>query len=330
MIASKFDPLKHGLPYRNGSFNVGAVGWKVLCGGLSYAALDYFYTGIAPPQSKKTPASGNPMVEYLYNRQLTAHFYTWHRFLNAWSISQVPGLSDLAGEQDSVADLCKHLHSRPVILCLYGGPTHGHHVVAWACDPAKNQIHLYDSNHPGQKPTITLTDGKWLHSVSNEKWRGWFMDWGHYTDGVKAPPVAFRYCRRCHGLDTFALGAPGGCTNGGGHDINLDFEYFLPLDTGKGQGGWRICGKCKGLYRQTGADVPFCPAGGMHLPQNANPNWQNLSVMTSGAGEPGWRRCSACTSLFWMKTPADLGICASGGAHVPISNETYVVDYRTI
>ena len=85
MVASKFDPLKNGLPYKNGSFNVGAVGWTVLCGGISYTALDYFETGILPPKSPKTPADSNPMADYLYRRQLTAHFYTWHLFTAAWS-----------------------------------------------------------------------------------------------------------------------------------------------------------------------------------------------------------------------------------------------------
>jgi hypothetical protein len=37
-------------------------------------ALDYFYTGIQPPKSPKTPADGNPMEEYLYRRQATATF----------------------------------------------------------------------------------------------------------------------------------------------------------------------------------------------------------------------------------------------------------------
>jgi hypothetical protein len=37
MIASKFDPLKNGLPYKNGSFKfkVGPANCSVLCGGIS-------------------------------------------------------------------------------------------------------------------------------------------------------------------------------------------------------------------------------------------------------------------------------------------------------
>jgi hypothetical protein len=172
MIASKFDPLKNGLPYKNGSFKfkVGPANCSVLCGGISYTALDYFYTGIQPPKSPKTPAEGNPMEEYLYRRQATAHFYTWHRFAAAWSGS-LPLIGPVVSgvEQDSLEDLCRHLASRPVILCLYGVVGEGHHVVASACDQAKKQIQLYDSNHPGKISLLTQVSGGWLHKQFEQK-----------------------------------------------------------------------------------------------------------------------------------------------------------------
>jgi len=334
MVASKFDPLKNGLPYKNGSFNVGAVGWTVLCGGISYTALDYFETGILPPKSPKTPADSNPMADYLYRRQLTAHFYTWHLFTAAWSGS-LPVIGLLldplfsAVEQGSLKELSTFLASRPVILCLYGGVGEGHHVVASACDPWKKAIFLCDSNHPGETSVLTQVSGGWHHSKSRTRWKGWFIDWGHYTHGARLPLLAFRYCRTCHGLNTYSLGVEGGCISSG-HDNHPDFEYFLPWKAGEGQGGWKVCGKCQGLYRQTGNDVPFCPASGLHLPQDNNVNWQELRVMTSGPGESGWRRCSVCTSLFWLKGGTNAGKCASGGPHTPVSNESYVVDYRTV
>jgi hypothetical protein len=329
MIKSKFDPRVHGLPYKNGSFKfkVGPANVSVLCGGLSYAALDYFYTGIKVPESKKIPVEGNPMETYLYRRQVTAHFYTWHRFANAWSVSQIPGISSLVGEQDDINLLARHLSERPVILCLYGGPTTGHHVVASACDPAANLIQLYDSNHPGVVSTIQLKNGDWVHDQSNYGWTGWFMDWGHYSHGTIQPPLAYRYCRRCHGLNTRSLGVYGQC-GGGGHDNNLDLEYFLPWDPGDGQGGWKVCGQCQGLFRQ-GSDAPLCPAGGLHYPQGQNANWKECYVATEGAGEANWRRCNDCTSLFWMKPDGDTGTCA-GGKHSPANSDKYVADCRTI
>jgi hypothetical protein len=52
---------------------------------MAYAALDYAYTGILAPESKAAPAEGNPLETYLYRRQITAHYYTWHKFLGAWA-----------------------------------------------------------------------------------------------------------------------------------------------------------------------------------------------------------------------------------------------------
>jgi hypothetical protein len=334
MIASKFDPAKNSLPYHNGSFKfkVGPVNCSVLCGGISYTALDYFETGIAPPKSPKIPVDGNPMEEYLYRRQATAHFYTWHRFVAAWG--GLPAWLGGAVGRDSVEQLCTFLASRPVILCLFGGFGHGHHVVATACDPGRKVIHLYDSNHPGRTSVLRQLSGDgrdhvWLHETSGAHWRGWFMDWGHSKDGTKLPPPAFRYCRTCHLLNTASFGVQGGCVNGS-HDNNTVLEYFLPWKAGEGQGGWKVCGKCQGLYRQTGADVPFCPAIGMHLPQKGNVNWQELRVSIGGPGESGWRRCTACTSLFFAGKTNDFGKCSTGEAHSPAPGESYVVDYRTV
>jgi hypothetical protein len=331
MIVSPFDPLKHGLPYKNGSFkfHVGAAPCSVLCGGISYAALDYFFLKINPPQSPKTPAEGNPMEEYLYMRQKTAHYYTWHRFANAWTISQSSVLANSPlGEQDSLDNLCTHLASRPVILCLFG-KFHGHHVVAWACDPGKKEILLYDSNFPGKSSGLKQVSDGWLHKPSEQMWKGWFIDWGHHTEGARMPPLPFRYCRTCHGLNTTSLGVQGGCLSGN-HNNHPDFEYFLPWQSGEGQGGWIVCGKCQGLYRPMAGDTAICPAGGLHVPQQQNGWFKDLYVSTNGTGEAGWRRCGGCTSLFWMKSGSDLGKCTSAGVHSPVPSESYVVNCRTV
>ncbi|MHC5541680.1 hypothetical protein ACYOEI_25960 [Singulisphaera rosea] len=329
-MKSRFDPKLNGLPYRNGSFKfkVGPASCSVLCGGISYTAMDYFDTGIKPPESSKTPVDGNPMETYLYRRQMTAHFYTWHRFLNAWSVSHIPLLGGLAGEQDKVEELDNYLASRPVIICLYGGPGHGHHVIATGCDRARKEISLYDSNHPGVTSKLTAEDGHWRHDQSNTLWYGWFMDWGQYTDGDRQPPLAYRYCRTCHGLNTHSLGVEGVCVGGGGHDNNLDLEYFLPWERGEGQGGWTVCSRCQGLYRQD-SSTPMCPSGGLHFPQAQNPNWKEVRIRTNGSGETNWKRCNACTSLFWTSPNGDTGQCVGGGKHDPTGSDSYIIDNRT-
>lgn len=331
MALAPFDPVKNAFKYKNGEFKfkVGPTTWSILCGGMSYAALDYYYMGLRVPESGAIPVEGNPMETYLYRRQATAHYYTWHRFTNAWTLSNVPIISAITDAQDSIHKLAEHLATRPVILCLYGVFC-GHHVVASSCDVGKQSITLYDSNFPGRSSSIEKTKDGWLHQPSNTVWSGWFMDWGHHTDGVKRPPLAWRYCRRCHGLNTNGFGSPGECINGVPHDNNPNLEYFLPWTLNDGQRGWYACSKCMGLFRQSDTTaVPFCPAGGMHLVKPFGSKNYDLGVMTDGAGETGWRRCNYCTSLFWMNA-ANRGQCPTGGQHDPDNSGHFVVDNRTL
>ena len=175
VIESKFEQAKHGLPYRNGSFafHVGPVSFSVLCGNISHTAMDYFLTKAKPPTLAKTPAEGNPMQEYLYARQSTAHYYTWHRFAAAWG-GALPvlasGISN-AIMQDDINELATYLASEPVIVCLYGGPGTGHRVVAYAADLGQNEISIFDSNYPDRTSTIKykkggVFEGDWVHTCA--------------------------------------------------------------------------------------------------------------------------------------------------------------------
>jgi hypothetical protein len=332
MISTAFDPAKHGFHFRNGTFNthVGPFACGVLCGGMAYAALDYIYTGIKPPDLKKAPTEGNPLETYLYRRQETAHFYTWHKFTAAWStnIPIIGGALGMAGVgQSDYADLQNWLGKKyPVVVCLFDGISEGHHVVAIGCDPGKKQIQLYDSNHPDQRSNLTEKNGRWLHSISGRNWKGWFIDWGWYTEGVRQPPVPWRYCPNCRCLHTTAFGSSGNCPGGGTHAANPNFEYFLNWNMDKGQRQWKVCKKCQGAVclvdPQQGKS---CPAGGTHDPRGI----EFAVTMGSGAGEGDWKSCFKCASLYWAGNNMH-GKCAKGGAHDPKYSAKYFLDYRTV
>jgi hypothetical protein len=266
------------------------------------------------------------MLEYLYRRQATAHFYTWHRFLNAWSVSHIPGVKDLIGEQDSLQDLCKHLASRPVILCLYGGPGSGHHVVASACDPGKREIYLYDSNHPGKTSILTQTSGgEWLHSESAVKWTGWFMDWGHYTDGTKCPRWPSATAGRATASTPIRWASPAGAWRGAGHDNHPD-GVLPPVEGRRRTERLESMRQVPGALSANGCGRSFLPRPGMHLPQQNNVNWKELRVMTDGRrGE--WLPLRACTSLVWGKQQLRQVLQRSC---TPVFGESYVVDHRTV
>jgi hypothetical protein len=328
MIQRTFDPRSDGFHFRNGSFHfhVGPAAFRILCGGMSYAALDYFYCGLDIPESKAAPAEENPLQKYLYDRQMTAHKYTIPRFLKSW-------ITTPQADADEFQQIEMWLNRRqPVVICLYAS-FHGHHVLAVGCDRSAKTIDLYDSNHPDTKVQIAYADGVWKHTPGGKVWAGWFIDWGYYKeDWPMQPPLSWRYCRSCHGLFTTSFGAISQCPVGGRHSYNDSFEYFLPSSEDDGEPGWFACEKCQGLYKPMDPDKPtVCAEKGPHFPRKIGSVVPKFGVSKGGFGEINWRHCVNCSTLFWHGN-SSYGKCPSGGAHVPDrrSARPYVVDYRTV
>jgi hypothetical protein len=331
MMTTALDVTKYGFHFNNGTFktHVGPVACSVLCGGMSYAAMDYVYTGILAPETKVAPAEGNPLETYLYRRQTTAHFYTWHKFSAAWSTNiPVIGLGlDLAGVgQSDINELARHIGRKvPVVICLFDGVGEGHHVVAIGCDASSNKIQLYDCNHPDKTSLLALKDGRWHHSVSNRKWKGWFIDMGYFSDGTRQPPLAWRMCSGCCCLHTTRFGGTiGPCPAGGSHKTD-GMEYFLHWDLSQGQRRWFACRKCQAIASMADPLIgKACSAGGEHELRK-----DELAVKRdSGPGSAMWKQCYKCACLYW--SGAGNGKCAKGGAHEPKYSANYFLDYRTV
>lgn len=337
MIATGFDQAKRGFHFRNGTFtfHVGPFVSHVLCGGISYAALDYYYSGLRIPDVSASPVEGHPLESYLYDRQATAHFYTWHRFAGVWS-GGLPVINiatrAIFGSQGNIGDFLDYLEARkPVVLCLYGDVFSGHHVLAVGADTSRQSIELYDSNFPDMKPTLTKGSGGWVHSISNKTWRGWFADWGFYHDGVKTPPLSWRFCSRCNQLITTSFGAGGACAAGGTHSLHPRSEYFLPHKPGDGmQRRWWACERCLGLFSDADPLLKrTCAGGGTHVAKVIRKQAPELFVRFGGGpGESDWRQCKQCSAMFWQG-PGSSGKCPEGGAHVPENDgKNYSLDNR--
>jgi hypothetical protein len=61
-VFQNYNQLPAGIDFRSGG----------LCGGMTYAALDYFNAGIASPPQFYVPAEGSPLQSYIYGRQTTS------------------------------------------------------------------------------------------------------------------------------------------------------------------------------------------------------------------------------------------------------------------
>lgn len=66
---TSFLPETHGFRFINTFNGEDIIRWGGLCGGMVYAALDYFNHRIAVPLQYYTPANATPLQSYIYSRQ---------------------------------------------------------------------------------------------------------------------------------------------------------------------------------------------------------------------------------------------------------------------
>nr|WP_299383481.1 hypothetical protein [Allomuricauda sp.] len=74
---TRFNPVQHGFKFNNSFKNIfiDAIDWRTggLCGGMSYASLDYYHArSISTPKTALRPTEGSPLQQYLYDRQVTS------------------------------------------------------------------------------------------------------------------------------------------------------------------------------------------------------------------------------------------------------------------
>src|SRR5262245_58981745 len=81
-----FDPVRHGFQFSNEYIQWKSWPWSgtQLCGGMAYAALDYYYDRLGIPADTKAPAIGTPLHTYIFERQKDAHLNTIPRFSGYW------------------------------------------------------------------------------------------------------------------------------------------------------------------------------------------------------------------------------------------------------
>lgn len=218
---TRFNPTTHGFKFVNNftvqtqiaGFNGPSFGG--LCGGMVYAALDYFHAGVTIPQQDYMPAEGMPLQSYLYGRQQQSalpNVDKWveygfnprgarnREFFN-WGVQLGSGR---LGELQSKID-----RGEPVPLGLKdcggdcgcpGGCPGSHQVLAIGYDMGRYvgdlgtniedvSIFVYDPNYPGRTMTLKPNVGGAMYTYTeagNQRWRAYFTDL-KYTRST--PPV---------------------------------------------------------------------------------------------------------------------------------------------
>ena len=145
-----------------------------LCGGMAFAALDYYLASVVLPRGDHTsdrPAGGTPLRNYLWKRQIDSLVRDLDPFL-AWLVflHYIPSFWPFGGGAGWLLDKTQQewqvLKAKldtgvPVPLGLVRNTTNvfeNHQVLAIGYEAAgpKGTIWLYEPNYPDQTPTIHL------------------------------------------------------------------------------------------------------------------------------------------------------------------------------
>lgn len=201
--ATGFNPEIHGFRFIN-DFAVEPINdvrFNGQCGGMVYAALDYFNSRRPIPTQTFRPAHDTPLANYIYGRQansVQSNLDKWGElFVNpfGWRTNEFFnwGLQGFNGGR--LQELCREINNgRPAPLGLFkagnGGVGPHHQVLAIGYALGRYQgdlgvfaedlrIFIYDPNHPGLVMTMapSVAD-RCYYYVENrsEAWMTYFVD----------------------------------------------------------------------------------------------------------------------------------------------------------
>jgi hypothetical protein len=199
MPKADFEPARDGFHFPNAFVNViaklpgfGTIETGGRCGGMAYAALDYWFNGRLPiPAASALPADGTIMADYVYRRLFDTYlvpsainFITWtlagdgenffHKGVTRWTKEgEFPKLRAMIDQgKPQVLGLVKVTDLRQI--------GEDHQVVGYGYeDDGKGNLcaYVWDNRYPDREVRLTTTAKAphWRLSEGNEDWRGWFI-----------------------------------------------------------------------------------------------------------------------------------------------------------
>jgi hypothetical protein len=203
-----FDPRAHGFHFANDFVDkvvtvpgFGEVATDGRAGGMAFAALDYWFTGLPVPShrpedfpDRAVPEDGSRLGDFIHKR-LFDSYATWsaRQFLT-WTLAEdhptwsSPGVAGMTAEE--LPRVRRSLDAgRPVVVGLVGARAldevaRNRQVVAYGYDedgagPGGGPVRLfvYDSHHPDTEVVLAPEPegGGWEASAGGGPWRGLFL-----------------------------------------------------------------------------------------------------------------------------------------------------------
>lgn len=250
-VRTRFDPRRDGFHFVNSFKNdfIPALNIRTsgLCGGMDYAALDFFFAHRPIPRQDYRPANGTPLHKLLYDRQVRSI----ESNLTEWAdLRTNPGGArnvelfrrGLDGRRGHPLQRLRAFIDRgtPVVLDMKGAPGTGdHQVIAIGYNAGRYRgafgpyqddvrIYVYDPNHPDTTMTLVPdTVHHVYHYVGShaDQWRSYFVD-AQYRPRTppRIPDPVFPHDGRIHAL---LLHVDTGGDDLRGGSANLDLEVDL-------------------------------------------------------------------------------------------------------
>jgi len=177
MLRAAFTAREHGFAFGNGFVNhvvrVDALGIDMTtlgrCGGMAYAALDYWHHRLATPDASSLPADGSLVGDYIYFRlinSMTANGFKFFHFMRTPDHpTTINGIGVARATREEEYPRLKVLIDAgpPCVLGLtrsrsLGEMGNDHQVVATGYEDGDPYSHvfIYDNNYPGTEERLTF------------------------------------------------------------------------------------------------------------------------------------------------------------------------------
>jgi hypothetical protein len=201
LVRTPFSAQNHGFRFANrfefsfefrlpfvGPIDLGNIVFG-LCGGMCFAALDYFHTGRSVPPETSAELIEPELRSYLGQRQLDSLSLPVIPKVIEWMMRDDVEVGRLTASREFPKLYRRLNRGNPAVLALIRAcgvedPTQNHQVVAlgYDLDDVTRQltVHLYDPNHPGIEPTLSMDLARPSRGISvvqstGEELRGFFV-----------------------------------------------------------------------------------------------------------------------------------------------------------
>lgn len=166
--STDFTPEANGFKFRNQEIHwqFGPFSGRFLCGGISYASLDYYASRRPIPAISEPPPPGTVLNSFLLSRQIDAHKFAIPNLISSWVGSDEILFASGVSRSENFGKIVNSINDRkpiPVVLVSIDEPVSpaSHWVVVtgygmnesppdfggWQC----MRLEIYDSNYPGEK-----------------------------------------------------------------------------------------------------------------------------------------------------------------------------------